>query len=617
MAQGINRYKADLRELRFVLFEQFHAEEFLGQGPFANWGAEEARLVLDEAHRLGCEVTGPINAAGDAGCHVENGEVKTPEGFKEAWAKVREAGFKLLTAPPEYGGQGAPLCVGALVGELSTGPNTSLDMYSGLSIGAAELIATFGTPAQQRLYCERMFTCEWGGTMCLTEPQAGSDVGEAKTLAKKQPDGTYKLTGSKVFISGGDQDLTENIVHMVLARTEGAPRGTKGLSLFIVPKRRVEPSSGALTGPNDVKVAAIEHKMGINGSSTCALQFGDDDACVGELLGVEEHQGMRQMFQMMNFARVGVALQGLGIASTAYLNALAYAKERKQGCSVTAWRDPEAPRVPIIEHPDVRRMLLDMKARVEGIRALVMLGATSHDRARLLETSDPEEAEHHRGRLELLTPLMKAYSSDQSFRICETAIQVLGGAGYTKDFPVEQYCRDSKIFSIYEGTNHIQALDLVGRKLGLAGGTYAQHFLGDIGAFIDTHEHHPVLGDSIKHLDQARHAVATCGMQFLTWFQGGKLTMVPLVANRFLKMMSELAVGWLLLEGAVIALDAQKKLTESDPDWSFYEGKKHAAMYFAGEVLPEVAFAGQLLQHPARNPLDIPEAAFATEAALR
>jgi len=352
--------------------------------------------------------------------------------------------------------------------------------------------------------------------------------------------------------------------------------------------------------------------MGIKGSSTALLQFGDDDQCIGELCGTVEQQGIKQMFKMMNYARIGVGLQGLGIASAAYLSALEYARERKQGSNAAAWKDPDAPRVPILEHANVRRMLLWMKAHVEGIRALIVKAAVHLDRAAALAGKDDAAALYHQGQVELLTPLIKSYSSDTAFRVAELAIQVHGGVGYTQDYPVEQHARDAKIFSIYEGTNGIQALDLVARKLGQAGGMNTQRFLGDVSAFIDANREHAVLAPSIANLALAHEAVAGSVMQLLGWFQAGEVAKVPLVANRFLTMMSELTVGWLLLDAAVIALAKQKSLAQTDPDWAFYEGKKHAAVFFAQQVLPGVVGSAKMLAVCDTSPIDIPDAAFAT-----
>jgi alkylation response protein AidB-like acyl-CoA dehydrogenase len=598
-----------------LLFEQFKLAEALGQAPFEAWGPDEVGMVLEETYKFACEVLGPLNAVGDReGCRLENGVVKTPTGFKEAWAKIYEAGWKTLVVSTDHGGQGAPASLYVLVEEMLSGANTAFAMYPGLAHGAAEVISVFGTPAQKERYLQSMYFGTWGGTMCLTEPQAGSDVGSARTTATKLPDGTYAIRGTKIFISCGDQDITENIVHMVLARIEGAPPGTKGLSLFIVPKVRIQ-ADGTLGAPNDVVTGSIEHKMGINGSSTAVLNFGENDGCIGELVGTVENQGMPQMFRMMNGARIGVGVQGVSVASAAYLNALEYARERKQGAHITQWKDATAPRVAILEHPDVRRMLLDMKARVEGIRALVVKLARHEDAVRQFRGKDDAKAAYHQGQVDLLVPLVKAYGSDQAFRVCEEAIQTYGGAGYTRDYPVEQYCRDAKIFSIYEGTNHIQAMDLVGRKLGQAGGANLQAYLGDVATFVAENDKHPVLGAAVKELAGAQEALAGTAMRLLSWFQMGKMPLVPLAANTFLEMMAEATVAWLLLDGARIALAAIEKLPAGDAgakERAFYEGKKLAALYYARAVLPNVKFHAERLGREDTSPLDIANEAFAT-----
>ena len=612
--QTINRYKADLREFNFLLFEQFRLGELLSKEPFDAWGPDEVKSTLSECYRWVREVTGPLNAVGDAvGCKLEGGQVKTPEGFKDAWKKLYEAGWKSISVEPEHGGAGAPLTLQVIVEELLSGSNCAFNMYPGLAFGASEVIATFGTKEQQALYCERMFGGTWGGTMCLTEPQAGSDVGASRSTAKKNADGTYSIQGTKIFISGGDHDLAENIVHLVLARVDGAPAGTKGLTLFIVPKLRVS-ADGKLGESNDVKVQAIEHKMGINGSSTCVLAFGEDGKCLGVPVGGDAklNQGMSQMFKMMNGARIAVGVQGTSVASSAFLNALEYARDRKQGASMEHWKDATAPRVSILEHADVRRMLIDMKARVEGIRALYIKLAHHSDMVRVLSGKDDQKAQYHQGQVDLLVPLVKAYGSDQAFRVCETAIQTYGGAGYTRDYPVEQYCRDAKIFSIYEGTNHIQAMDLVGRKLGQAGGANLQAFLGDVASFAAKYGDHPRIGSAVKKLALAEEALAGTAMRLLGWFQSGQVAMVPLNANRFLSMMSQLAVGWMLLEGAAIAEEALKRTDAKHPDHAFYTGKVHAALYYARAELPLVEEQAKLMAEEDRSALDIPDAAFAT-----
>lgn len=610
MSQAQNRYKTDLRELQFLLFEQFGMRDILGKEPYAAWGEDEVKMVLDQVYEFATKELGPLNAVGDReGCRIENGRVITPTGFKAAWKKLYDAGWRQLSGSEEYGGQGAPRTLQAMVEEMFSGSNCAFMMYPGLALGAAELLEHCATPEQRKLFCTKMFAGKWGGTMCLTEPHAGSDVGAAKTSAKDLGNGNYAIKGTKIFISGGDHDMADNMIHLVLARIEGAEPGTKGLSLFIVPRVRVD-ASGNLGELNDVKVASLEHKMGINGSATCVMQFGEDGGCIGQLVGGVPHQGMKQMFMMMNYARIGVGIQGLALGGAAYQAALDYAKDRKQGSSIAQWKDPNAPRVAIIEHPDVRRMLLEMKAKVEGIRALIVKLSMHQDRVTALGGKSDEQAAYHHGQVELLTPLVKAYASEQAFKICELAVQVHGGAGFTRDYPVEQYLRDSKIFTIYEGTTHIQALDLVGRKLGQGGGKYAQEFFADLGKFIGANGEHPVLGGAVKNLAKAQEAVGGAAFQFLGWFKGGEMEKVPLNANRFLEMMSETAVGWLLLEGAAIAHDKQSKLEKGTRDWNFYEGKKAAAIFFANNVLPEVVAKAKMLQSGDKSAIDIPTEAF-------
>ena len=603
MAAQQNYYKANLRDLSFLLFEQFHLEELLGKEPYANWGKDEVLTVLEEAYGWAQKYLGPLNSVGDEhGCKLENGNVKTPPGFKEAWAELFKAGWRTLAIEEEHGGQAGPFTLAMMVEEFMCGANTSFNMYPALTQGAADVILAFGTEEQKKTYVENMFNGKWAGTMCLTEPHAGSDVGSASTIARKRDDGKYNIQGTKIFISGGDQDLTDNIIHMVLARTPDAPAGTKGLSLFIVPKNKLD------GGSNDVKVAGIEHKMGIKASSTAQLVFGEDGNCVGELVGTVEQKGMSQMFHLMNYARIGVGLQSLALASSAYLNALEYAKDRKQGSSVKHWKDATAPRVPIIEHADIKRMLLDMKSRVEGIRALAVKLTMHIDRVNALTKmkGEQKDIDYHQGQVDLLVPLIKAYGSDQAFSICATAIQVYGGAGFLKDWPVEQYARDSKIFSIYEGTNHIQSMDLVGRKLMQRGGANVQGFAGDVAKFVAAHKENATFKDSVAVLGQAMEAMNATGGKFMQWFGGGKLEMVPSVSNRFLEMMAETTIGWLLLEQGVIAEKALASLAADHPDRAFYTGKVYGAKYYALNVLPGVAAKAQMIAREDRSVVDVP-----------
>ncbi|MFO0610294.1 MAG: acyl-CoA dehydrogenase [Polyangiales bacterium] len=612
MSQAQNRYKADLRDFHFVLFEQLDVGSLLGKGELSAWGPEEVKGVLDQTYRFAKDVLGPLNAVGDReGCRVENGRVKTPPGFKEAWDQSYAMGIRTLTSPPEFGGSGAPNVLAAAVEELTSGANAALNMYSGLTHGVAEVLTIFGTDAQKQKYIHNLNNGKWGGTMCLTEPQAGSDVGMAKTTASRNPDGTFSIRGTKIFISAGDHDLAENVVHLVLARIDGAPPGTKGLSLFVVPRVRIN-DDGSLGEDNDVTLGGIEHKMGINGSATCVLNFGEAGRCHGVLVGGAENAGMAQMFRMMNGARIGVGIQGVSVASSAYLNALEYARDRKQGADMTRWKDPTAPRVAILEHADVRRMLIDMKSRVEGIRTLIFKLAFHQDNADALRGHDDDRSAYHQGQVELLTPIVKAYSSDQAFRVCETAIQTYGGAGYIKDYPVEQYCRDAKIFSIYEGTNHIQAMDLVGRKLGQNGGRHAMEFFQDVMGFVAAHSEHPELGESVKRLGAAAEALQGVTLKLQGWFMSGQVSLVPLASTRYLEMMATVVVSWLLLDAARIALEKLPGLGAEHPDHAFYTGKKFAALYYARNVLPSVQAIAGVLDLADTSALDIPDAAFAT-----
>jgi alkylation response protein AidB-like acyl-CoA dehydrogenase len=612
MAVGLNWYRADLRELSFVLLEQFRLGELLGKAPYEAWGPEEAKAVLEETYRFAREVLGPLNASGDRqGCRLEEGQVRTPDGFREAWKRLYESGFKTLGISAEHGGQGAPTSLQVLVEELLSGANPAFNMYPGLAFGAAETLLECATPEQAKRYAAKMLDGTWGGTMCLTEPHAGSDVGAAKTSARRLGQGRYAIRGTKVFISAGDHDLAENIIHLVLARVEGAPPGTKGLSLFIVPKKRIG-ADGSSGESNDVTVGSIEHKMGINGSATAVLNFGDNDRCIGELVGTVENVGMSQMFRMMNGARIAVGIQGLATAAAAYLNAVQYAHERKQGPHYTHWKDPTAPRVAIIEHPDVRRMLMDLKSHTEGIRALIVKLAWHGDSARTLTGKDEEKTAYHRGQVDLLTPLVKSFASDEAFRLAAVAIQVYGGAGYLKDHPVEQYTRDAKIFSIYEGTNHIQAMDLVGRKMGQAGGAHFQAFLQDVAGFVEAHKADPTLGQAVGLLAAGQEALMSSAMTLLGWSQSENLGLIGLNANRVLTMMSQVAVGWMLLEAAAVAQKALAGGVSSDEEKAFYSGKIQSALWFARNVLPGVEAQARSLALDDDSALKVPDLALGT-----
>jgi alkylation response protein AidB-like acyl-CoA dehydrogenase len=608
MSQDVNRYRCDLRDIRFLLFEQFGLGDLLGRAPYAEWAREDVDAILDGVYQWACDVIGPLNAVGDrVGCTLENGRVKTPPGFREAWKSLYQAGWRGLGVSPEHGGQGGPMAVALMASEMMSGANTAFNMYPGLAQGVGEVITAFGTPEQIAAYSKKIVTGVYAGTMCLTEAHAGSDVGVVMTKATPVGGGRYKIDGTTVFISGGDHDLSENIIHLVLARTPDAPAGTKGLSLFIVPRDRIDGS-----GSNDVVTQSIEHKMGINGSATAVLRFGENGECIGELVGTDERRGMAQMFKMMNLARIGVGIQGLAVAGAAYLAALEYAGQRVQGPSIKAWKDAGAPKVPIIQHPNIRRLLLDMKSRVEGIRGLIVKLAVHLDRASALRTSggDPAAIEYHDGQVDLLVPVVKAYASDQGFQVTVNAIQVFGGAGYIKDHPVEQHCRDSKIFSIYEGTNHIQALDLVGRKLGQRGGANLQAFLADVRRVAETARADSELAPIAERMLAAGDALTLGAMRFLGWFQSGKTDLIGLYANRFLEMLARTAVSSVLIEGAEVAARATSALPDSHPDRAYYSGKRHAALHYAHLELPGVIDGARIMGDEMRHSLDIPDSGF-------
>ncbi len=453
----------DSRDVRFILFEMLDVEKLSKYAPYAEFDRDTYEATMDLAEQVAVEQLYPANKEGDkAGCvfKPDTKEVIVPEAYRPAIKAYYEGGFMGMADKPDHGGMGLPNAITWACYEYFMAANYPLVMYPGLSHGAMELIHEFGTEEQIHTYCEKIMSGEWGGTMCLTEPDAGSDVGALKTKAVKQADGSYLITGQKIFISSGENNLYSNNIHPVLARIEGDPKGTKGISIFIVPKYLVN-KDGSNGEYNDVACAGIEHKMGIKGSATCTLSFGDNGKCKGFLLG-QERQGMKIMFRMMNYARMGVALQGQGVASAAYMHAATYAKNRKQGAHVTQMLNPEAASVSISQHPDVKRMLLWMKSHVEGQRALCYFMFQNID---LSVVTQGDEAKEALGLVELLTPIAKAGCSDMATLIASEAMQVYGGYGYTSEYPVEQYMRDAKITAIYEGTNGIQSMDLTMRKI--------------------------------------------------------------------------------------------------------------------------------------------------------
>lgn len=613
----------DERDSAFILFEQLDVEELCKHELFEEFSSEIFEMALAEAQKLAVNDIMPTNIVGDReGCQRDGNEVKVPEAFHKIWKLYTEGGWVAMGESPDVGGQGMPSVVSAACNEYFVAANPAFTTFPGLTHGAARLIENFGTLEQKDKYMYKMFAGAWAGTMALTEPQAGTDVGALKTSARPNPDGTFSITGNKIFITDGNHDLTENIVHPVLARIEGAPAGSKGISLFIVPKYRVR-DDGTLGEFNDVQVGGIEHKMGIHGSPTCVLNFGDEGNCMGELLG-EENQGMRIMFQMMNEARIGVGLQGLATASTAYLHALQYAKERLQGPDIKEFRDPEAPKVPIIRHPDVRRMLMFMKSLVEGIRGMIYFTAYCVDRTRI--AADDAERNKWQGFIELLTPVVKAYSSDMGFRITDVAMQVYGGYGYIAEYPIEQFMRDIKITSIYEGTNGIQALDLVARKLGMGKGMVFMSLLGEVSQFIESAKGNGALKREIELLEASKNAVAEVGMFFASKAKED-LTIPVLYAYPLLDLLGDMMVGWQLLWQANIAHEKlqglfeeksaqspeeQEKLVGDSRDAAYYTGKIAAARFFANTFLTLSPAKAQAIKSADKSAMEIPEGSFAS-----
>ncbi|MFC1830344.1 acyl-CoA dehydrogenase, partial [Thermodesulfobacteriota bacterium] len=453
--------------------------------------------------------------------------------------------------------------------------------YAGLTLGAGRLVETFGTDKQKRLFLKKMYTGEWTGTMMLTEPQAGSDVGALTTSAVKNDDGTYSITGNKIFISSGEHDLSENIIHAVLARVQGAPEGTKGISLFLVPKIRVN-DDGSLGEFNNVICTGIEEKLGIHGNVTCSLAMGDKGECRGTLLG-EENKGIRVMFQMMNEARLGAGVQGLGVASSAYMYAVNYARERIQGKHLFKMRDKSASSVPIIQHPDVRRQLMTMKVYVEGMRSLLYYIGMRRDKIKVSENE--EEKAKYQETIDLLIPIAKGYVTDRAFEVCSHGIQVYGGYGYIKEYPLEQLLRDCRITMIYEGTNGLQAMDLLGRKLGMKQGKSFMNLLSQMQSTIETAEGLSDLEDSAAKAKAAVHKLGEVALHMGMTAASEKIMNAFVFAYPFMEVTGDVVMSWMLLWRAVIAA---QKLAEGagKKDTAFYEGQVKSAEFFLNSILP-------------------------------
>ncbi len=565
-------FTAPIKDLQFVLHDLLRVSEQEIEG-FADLDRDFTGAVLEEVGKLSSEVLSPLNVVGDTeGCTLENGVVRTPTGFKEAFDKVREGGWTALDAPEEYGGQGLPYVMHTAVNEPMVSANMAFNMYQGLTHGAFSAILAHGTDAQKAVYLPRLASCEWTGTMNLTEPHCGTDLGLMRTKAVPQEDGTYKVTGQKIFISAGDHDMSDNVIHLVLARIPGGPDGIKGVSLFIVPKIRHD-EDGNLKDRNGVSVGKIEEKMGIHGNSTCVMNY---DEAEGYLIG-EEHKGMRAMFVMMNEARLGVGLQGYAQAEVAYQNAVAYALDRLQGRAVTGAQNPEGPADPLIVHPDIRRNLMDQKSFVEGARAFTFWGAYLIDRA---HRNDDAEA---LGLISLMTPVIKGFLTDKGFEYATAAQQVYGGHGYIEEWGMSQFARDARIAMIYEGANGIQALDLVGRKLAQDGGKHVMAFFDMIKTFIKENEDHDELKTQfLDPLKQGSKDLQAAAMYFMQ--NGVKDPNNALSGSYdFMHMMGHVCLGYMWARMAKASFEA---LDAGADDVDFYQSKLATGRYYMQRQLP-------------------------------
>ncbi len=565
-------YTAPIRDTQFVLHDVLNVSTSDIPG-YAELDVEFTSAVLEEVGKISSEVLSPLNLVGDTeGCVLENGVVRTPTGFKAAFDQVRTGGWTALDLPEEYGGQNMPYVLGTAVGEMFSASNQAFTMYHGLTHGAASAILAHGTDGQKTTYLPRMATCDWTGTMNLTEPHCGTDLGLMRTKAEPQSDGSFKVTGQKIFISAGEHDMAENIIHLVLAKIPGGPDGIKGVSLFIVPKFIVK-DDGSLGDRNGVTCGKIEEKMGIHGNSTCVMDY---DGATGYLLG-EEHKGMRAMFTMMNEARIGVGMQGLAQADVAYQNAVAYAKDRLQGRAVTGDENPNGPADPLIVHPDIRRSLLDQKSFTEGARAFLLWGA------QLIDQSHRGNDEAAEGLISLMTPVIKGFLTDEGYDMTVLAQQVYGGHGYIEEWGMSQFTRDARIAMIYEGANGVQALDLVGRKLAQDGGKHVMAFFDMVKTFIKENEGHEALKtDFLDPLKDASKHLQASAMYFMQ--NGMKNPNAALAGSYdFMHLFGHVCLG---LMWARMGKAAYAALEGGTSDEAFYKTKLATGRFYMKRRLP-------------------------------
>ena len=573
---------ADRRDIDFVIWEQMNGEEIIKKGKYNGFNKKTCEMMITEARKLALNVIHPTMQDGDRiGVHLDNGEVRLPESYEKPYEILKEGEWGNLTVPEVMGGQGAPLFIGDAISEYFMAGNWSLASYLTMGNGTAHMIQLYGSDEQKEKYVKKLVSSDWGGTMLLTEPNAGSDVGSLETTAVKNEDGTYTLTGNKIFITNGEFNLVENIIHPVLARIEGAPEGTRGISIFIVPKYFVN-DDGTLGDRNDIVCTGVEEKHGIHGSATCSMSLGSKGKCIGYLLG-EENKGMKVMFHMMNGARMHTGLQGLAYASAAYLYALNYARERIQGRDLADFANHAAPSVPIIKHPDVRRNLMKMKSYVEGMRSFFYY--TTEISMKVATAKTEEDREFNDDLFSLFTPIIKDYLAVKGHEVCIQAMQVYGGAGYTQDYLVEQYARDCKIASIYEGTSGIQAMDLLARKMGKQNGKVFAHFIGEIFRTVNEAKAQEALSGIAEKVETAAGRLAKVAGYLGKTATSEKFKTAFSHSVPFLETMGDTIMAWMLLWRAVIA---SQKLSGKvkEKDRKFYEGQIKTAEFYIRTLLP-------------------------------
>ena len=594
----MGHFRLNEEDVFFILKEQLNYSSLCELDRYRELDGETLDMLVTEAVKFAKAEIEPLQEIGEQwGVVFEKGQVRCAPEFREAFKIYGENGWIAAARDPEYGGQGFPHMMRIVINDLMYGASQSFNMAPSLTHGAAHLIESFAADELKERFVPQMLGGQWAGTMCLTEPGAGSNLAATRTMAFRDSD-HFRIKGGKIFISWGDHDLTENIIHLVLARIEGAPDGVKGISLFIVPKIRVMPD-GSLGDLNDVVCAGVEKKLGLHASPTCSLNFGDNDECIGYLCG-EENRGLPHMFQMMNAARINTGVSGMTLASTAYQNALAYARERIQGSDI-AGRKPGY--VPIIDHPDVRRMLLWMKAMVDGMRSMIYTGAFWSDLA--LELHEGEEKRYYEALVDFMTPIIKAYCSDMGFRICETAIQCLGGYGFCREYPMEQYLRDAKIMSLYEGTNGVQAMDLLGRKMRINDGAPFKTFMAEIEKFIEKNMDHPILGKDVRYLSKVTGRLGEVAGEMSDKSGADPLQWASYTYPALL-CFGDITISWCLLDMAIIAQQAMDEGKKNE----FHTGKLMQATYFTGVTLPLTMARLDICIRKGREIVDMPEEAF-------